>query len=351
MSRKSKASSQPAYESLFFSRTSDFLSLYLERQAGRSHYTKKSYKAGLSSFYDYIVDIRGLSPTQFQYSQCSYQFVLEYSQYLQEELHRKNSTVNSKLAAIKAYLEYSSDCDASVISVYIAVCRVPFLVVPKVQMPIIQNKDLAGFLDSPDHTRIGNRDRFILILLFDSAIRVSELVRITLGDIIEDNGSYSILIHGKGRKERCIVLSEKTGKHMEGYLKIYHSDYQDKASRPLFYTVTHGIVSNMSVRNVERILNKYGAKARQETPSIPASVSPHTVRRSRATSLYRDGVPLEQVSALLGHSQIETTRTHYASPSPEQMKAAVEKGSNKVPEQKPEWLGHTDDLKRKFGLV
>ena len=323
MSKKSKASSQPAYESLFFSRTSDFLSIYLERQAGRSHYTKKAYKAGLSSFYDYVVDIRRLSPMQFQYSQCSYQFVLEYS----------------------------SDCDASVISVYIAVCRVPFLVIPKVQMPIIQNNDLAGFLDSPDHTRIGNRDRFILILMFDSAIRVSELVRITLGDIIEDNGSYSVLIHGKGRKERCIILSERTGKHMEVYLKTYHNDHQTKASRPLFYTVTHGVVSNMSVRNVERILNKYGAKARQDIPSIPASVSPHTIRRSRATSLYRDGVPLEQVSALLGHSQIETTRTHYASPSPEQMKAAVEKGSDKVPEQKPEWLGHTDDLKRKFGLV
>ena len=74
------------------------------------------------------------------------------------------------------------------------------------------------------------------------------------------------------------------------------------------------------------------------------------MRRSRATSLYRDGVPIEQVSALLGHSQIETMRSHYASPSPEQMKAAVEKGSMQEPEQKPEWIGHTEEIKRKFGL-
>ena len=40
-----------------------------------------------------------------------------------------------------------------------------------------------------------------------------------------------------------------------------------------------------------------------------------------------------------------------ASPSPEQMKAAVEKGSNKEPAQQPEWIGHMDDLKRKFGLA
>ena len=351
MSRKSKVSPQPAYESLFFSRTADFLNIYLVRQAGRSHYTRKSYKTGLASFYDYIVEVRGIPPMQYQFSQCSYQLILEYSQYLQEELHRKSSTVNSKLAAIKTYLEYVADCDAAVISVYVSVSRVPFLTVPKVQMPIIQSKDLAGFLDSPEHTRIGNRDRFILILLFDSAIRVSELVSITLGDIVVDNGNYSILIHGKGRKERCIVLSEKTGKHMDGYLNSYHSDSRDTASRPLFYTVIHGAVSAMSVRNVERILNKYGAKAHQDTPSIPDSVSPHTVRRSHATSLYRDGVPLEQVSALIGHSQIETTRSYYASPSPEQMKIAVEKGSNREPDQQPEWLGHTDDIKRKFGLA
>lgn len=351
MSKKSKASVQPPYENLFFSRTAEFLNIYLERQAGRSHYTKKTYKTGLASFYDYIVDVRGISPMQFQYSQCSYQLILEYSQYLQEKLHRKNSTVNSKLSAVKTYLEYSSDCDAAIISVYVSVCRLPLLTVPKVQMPIIQNKDLACFLDSPDHTWIGNRDRFLLILLFDSAIRVSELVKISLGDIFKDNSSYVVQIHGKGRKERCIFLSEKTGKHMEEYLKSYHKDHQDEPMRPLFYTTTHGVISAMSVRNVERILNKYGTKARQDAPGIPNTVSPHTVRRSRATSLYRDGIPLEQVSALLGHSQIETTRSYYASPSPEQMKAAVEKGSSKVPDQQPEWPGHTVDLKKKFGLA
>lgn len=349
MNRKSEFSERPTYETLFFSRTNDFLNVYLERQAGRSKYTKKSYKAGLSSFYDYIVVTLNISVMQFQFSQCSYQLVLGYSQHLLETLQHKSSTVNSRLAAIRAYLEYASDCDAAIISVYMAVCRVPQLTVPKVQMPIIQSKDLPMFLNIPEHTRIGNRDRFILILLFDSAIRVSELVSITLGDIVTNGRSYSVLIHGKGRKERCITLSEKASMHMKGYLHVYHSD-DAEASRPLIYTLTHGNLAAMSVRNVERILNKYGSVAKQSMSDIPASVSPHTVRRSRATALYRDGVPLEQVSALLGHSQIETTRSHYAFPSPEQLKTAVEKGSNKEPEQQAEWLGHTEVLKRKFGL-
>jgi site-specific recombinase XerD len=190
----------------------------------------------------------------------------------------------------------------------------------------------------------------MLILLFDSAVRVSELVSITLGDIVEDNGVYTILIHGKGRKERCIVLSDKAGSHMKAYLKAYHAD-SAAAARPLFYTSIHGNISSMSVRNVERILKKYGTIARQNTSEIPETVSPHTLRRSRATTLYRDGVPIEQVSALLGHSQIETTRSHYASSSPEQMKAVVEKGSQNEPDRQQEWIGHTDEIKRRFGLV
>ena len=145
MNKKTKESSSPPYESLFFSRTTDFLDKYLRHQAGKSPYTRKTYKAGLSSFYDYITGVLQISPMSFQFSECSYQLVLGYSQYLQETKQRKNSTINSKIASIKAYLEYASNCDAAVISVYVAISRVPLLTVPKVQMPIIQSGDLAGF--------------------------------------------------------------------------------------------------------------------------------------------------------------------------------------------------------------
>lgn len=51
----------------------------------------------------------------------------------------------------------------------------------------------------------------ILILLFDTAVRVSELTAVTLGDILLDVESPVILIHGKGRKERSLTLSVQAG--------------------------------------------------------------------------------------------------------------------------------------------
>ena len=59
---------------------------------------------------------------------------------------------------------------------------------------------------------------------------------------------------------------------------------------------------------------------------------------------------MEQVAALLGHADIETTRTHYAKPSKEQMQESMKKGIQHEPANK-EWVGNTDEIKRKFGLL
>ena len=131
-------------------------------------------------------------------------------------------------------------------------------------------------------------------------------------------------------------------------LEAYHGGNRDP-STPLVYTVTHGAVHPMSERNVERIVSKYGDVARKEHPGIPKTY-PHMVRRTRATTLYRDDVPIEQVSTLLGHQQIETTRSHYAYPSPEQLREAVKRGGGLEPNAEREWVGHEEEIKRKFGL-
>jgi len=342
----SKAS--PPFNKLFFSKTMDYLEVYLPRQASRSLYTKKAYKRSLSCFYDYIIKVLGFSPTSFHYAECTYKLVLGFSQYMQENLHYVPSTVNQRLAAVKSYLKYVSDGDISLLQVYLSVKKVPELSVPKVQRPIIEKEDLPAFLNSPDCSRIGNRDRMILILLFDIAIRVSELILITLGDILIDMDNYVILIHGKGRKERTIALSDRAAAHLKSYINAYHKDRTDP-SRPLFFTIIHGKINHMSIRNVERIVNKYGEAARMSNPRIPKSTYPHLVRRTRATGLYRDGVPLEIVSVLLGHSNSETTKL-YTSPSVEQLREAMKKGQDNEPSETPLWEGHVDELKKKFGL-
>lgn len=338
----------PEYGKLFFSKTYDFLEVYLVRQAGRSEHTRKSYKRGLGALYDHVTGALEIEPMLFTFAMCTYDLLLGWSQRMQED-GLANGTVNSRLAAVRAYLRYAADGDPSLISAWLASRKVPTLPTPKRQRPIIEATDLPAFLDAPERTRFGNRDRFILVMLFDTAMRAAELVGVTLGDLVMPNGApTSVLVHGKGRKERRIGLSSRADAHLRAYLDVYHADRQDP-STPLVYTVIHGEIHAMSVRNIERIVAKYGDVARSDHPNIPHTY-PHLVRRTRATTLYRDGTPIEQVSTLLGHQQIETTRSHYAYPSPEQLREAVERGSGQEPGVEREWLGHEDEIKRKFGL-
>src|SRR5659263_591630 len=82
----------------------------------------------------------------------------------------------------------------------------------------------------------------------------------------------------------------------------------------LFYTIIHGKMNRMSERNVERIVKKYADLVRKENREIPDSCYPHMLRRTRAAGLYRDGVPLEMISAILGHSSSETTKSTLSHP-------------------------------------
>lgn len=344
MSKKRTEGDNP----LFFSETFSFLHIFLPKQMNKSPKTITSYSCGLNTFFDYIAEYKKISPMQFRFSDCTYGFVLDYMQYLQGQLNNSPSTVNARLAAIRSYLAYVSDGNIALTSIYLSIRRIETLTVPKPQRPIVEPDDLKVLLDIPKYTRIGNRDRFILILLYDAAVRVSELIEIRLGDISEYNTSYMILIHGKGRSERYIILSEKAAEHMKGYLAVYHKKNSDPKT-PLLYTKIHDEIKPMSARNVERITAKYGKLAKEQCPNIPDRVHPHMFRRTRGTTMYRDGVPIEQVSALLGHKQIETTRTYYSRPSPEQIRESINKATVAEPECK-EWLNGIDKMKMKFGL-
>lgn len=337
------------FENLFFSKTYEYLHIYLTKQAGRSINTAEAYTEGLSRFFDFIVNVKNIEPMKFTFADCTYSLVLEFMEYLRDTLRHSPSTINSRVSAIRSYLGYVSDNNIELTSIYLSICRLPTLSVPKSVRPIIEKEDLNTYLDMPKNTRIGNRDRFILILLFDSAVRVSELIGIRLGDITKHDEYYVISVHGKGRKERLVYLSDKASAHMERYLLTFHSESNDP-NRPLIYTKAHGQINHMSVRNVERITEKYGKLAKEKQPNLPDNIHPHMLRRTRGTTMYRDGIPLEQISAMLGHSYIETTRTHYASPSPEQLRESMNKAIEAEPDESKEWLDHIDDMKKKFGL-
>lgn len=99
---------------------------------------------------------------------------------------------------------------------------------------------------------------------------------------------------------------------------------------------------------MERIVNKYAEMIRYEHPNLPQKLYPHMLRRTRACGLYQNGVELELVSRILGHTSTQTTRI-YASPSIEMLKAAMENTGDEISET-AEWLDDEEELARICGI-
>ena len=334
-------------EKLFFSRTLDFLGSFLVIQCNKSEKTRESYRDALTVFKRYV-EATGKTIMSFCYADCTYGFLLDYKGYLAKELNYGPASINQRLSAIKAYVKYSYGCDTSLLQTYISVTAVPLSSVPKVARETLGEEEIARLLEQPPATKKGLRDTLIMSLLFDTAIRLDELVRLTTSDIFSKNGYTYLLIHGKGNKERTVSLDGNTAALLEKYLKMYHPEERNIV-RPLIYTVIKGNEKPMSHRNVQKMIKKYAAQVSESGKPIP-SVHPHLFRRSRATNLYQNGTPIEIVSRFLGHSSVETTKDHYAHPSVEQMRKAIDAGDKPAIKEKPLWEGHEDELAKMCGL-
>lgn len=170
------------------------------------------------------------------------------------------------------------------------------------------------------------RTMCIIELLLSTWCRVSELVQIKLKEISED--MESVLIHGKGSKERTCYINARA----KIYLKRYLDARKDK-NEYLFPECR--IKVNMQEETFAGQCHKYGVKQREwwtvpdmigeghvDKSSIEAiirkvgkkagveKVHPHRFRRTGATLALRRGMPIEQVSKLLGHESIETTQIY-----------------------------------------
>lgn len=333
-------------KALFFSKTNDFLNLYLPRQAMKSDNTINTYRDGLTVFRKYLTEVKNISIRKFKFEECTHDFLLDYMAYLKDK-GCAAGTCNNRLAAIRAYLWYVADGEISMQSIALGASKVPFIKGPQKVKETINPDDLAALLSAPsDKTKTGIRDRTILILLYDSAIRVSELRELKIDSLKLNESIPYIRVRGKGDKERIVSITDKTVEHLKRYIKIYH--LEKDSDHPLFYTVIKGHISAMSTGNVERILNKYAEMIRPEHPDLPQKLYPHMLRRTRACGLYQSGVELELVSRILGHTSTQTTRI-YASPSIEMLKAAMESNSVEISET-AEWLDSEEELARICGI-
>ena len=334
---------------LFFEYVGEFLLVFLPKQIGRSNNTIRSYKHGLNIFRNYMTREKGIRLALLSFSMITRESILTYLQWLMETQGCCAATRNQRLACLKTFLKFVADKDISLSPVYLAIDKIPMIQCSKPRISWISENALTEILKQPKNTKLGKRDRFFMILLYDTGARLSEILNLRLKDIDMTAIEPFVKLTGKGNKTRIVPLMDKTVKHLDDYLNTFHAD-RNNIEAPLFYTTIKGVVSNMSPDNVERFMRKYGNEARKICSQVPKNLHPHLFRHSRASHLYRAGVPLSVISRFLGHSDLNTTDI-YASADVEMMRESLIKVQTQQNcEIAPVWEGNDEIIARLCGL-
>lgn len=146
------------------------------------------------------------------------------------------------------------------------------------------------------------RDKAIILCLYTSGCRVSEMAGMLLKDLRAD--CTSIIVMGKGRKERRVFFSKEAAGALKEYLAVRKKAIpaERKGINHIFISKKGG---NLSVRGIQYIISCYS-----KLQNNGKSFSPHSLRHSYATALVTKGADIRLVQELLGHASVSTTQRY-----------------------------------------
>ena len=163
------------------------------------------------------------------------------------------------------------------------------------------------------HKQTRVRDLALLSLLLGTGIRVSECVGLNLDDI--DLEACGARVYRKGGKEAIVYFSDEVRDTLEAYIqKRKETEALPGHEEALFLSLQK---KRLSVRSVENLVKKY---SRLITPL--KKITPHKLRSTYGTNLYKETGDIYLVASVLGHSDVNTTRKHYAAQEDERRRSA-----------------------------
>jgi site-specific recombinase XerD len=299
----------------------DWLKNYLPGARCSSANTITSYRAALNALIDYFVQARGVPINQIRVEDITPAALSGFVDWLAQTRRLNAQSIRTRTAAVRSFVAYCALIDASLSPLESSLGKVKLPRRDAQQPTDMTTKALAAILAVIDTgTRAGARDHLAIVLLFEAGLRVQELVDLRLGDINTEDGGAILTVHGKGGKIRTVATSQKTGDYLRRYIADHHAGNPPRT--PLLFTIHAGQPTKMSVDTPQKSIKRYADQARENSPDIPASVHPHSLRHLRATTLYRRGVPLSVIARILGHASVNTTQI-YATPDMEMMRAAL----------------------------
>ena len=301
--------------------------------------TRLGYVRDLTLFFHFLTaeisefgDKAVISLTDEDIGRITGQHVALYAQYLslyvndqERELVNHELAKMRKLASLRSYFQFMFKSERIQANV------AQLIDLPKIhEKPILRLEidEVARMLDAAqsgealssrqktwhEHTR--TRDLAILTLFLGTGIRVSECVGLNLEDI--DFSINSFLVTRKGGAQVILYFSDEVAQALKDYIAL-RKDMNPLPGHEnaLFLSMQN---KRMGVRSVENMVKKYA----QIASPLKKRISPHKLRSTFGTNLYHETGDIYLVADVLGHSDVNTTRKHYAAMSDDRRRMAAQ---------------------------
>nr|WP_320013604.1 tyrosine-type recombinase/integrase [uncultured Desulfobacter sp.] len=321
-----------------------FFSHYLPVQKGLSANTILAYRDAVKLLLCYVADTVKIPVDKLAVKDVTENMVLDFLDECEQKRGCTPRTRNARLAAIRSLFNYMARKEPMLIVHCGQIRSIPLKRAEHKMVGYLDEKEMQVVLNAVDvNSRTGVRDKALLMLMYNTGARVSEIVALELDDLRFDD-SAQIRLHGKGGKERSCPIWPETATVLKNYL--HQRALKQIDAQCVFLNANGAPITRFGIRYITR---KYGAQAGQFDKRAKP-VNPHTIRHTSAMHLLRSGNDINMISYWLGHANLNTTNIYVEIDMEMKRKMIDRAGAPKIvkkaPWQKPNVLQWLDRLSK-----
>jgi site-specific recombinase XerD len=245
------------------------------------------------------------SPAKITLADITPELIIGFLDHLERERHNSVRSRNARLAALRSFLKFAAHRDVSSLKVIEHALDVPAKRFERPMLGYLSREEMLAVIGTPGATWTSQRDHALLLLLYNTGARVSEMVGVKVGEVVLDEGAACVHLHGKGRKQRSVPLWRSTVKAIRAWLR---RNPHYKSDSPLLPNRDGRPMSRWNVTQRLDIAVRVAAKSRPDLATRP--ISPHLVRHTTAMHLLQAGVDISVIALWLGHESPATTHQY-----------------------------------------
>lgn len=281
-----------------------FFCEHLLQQRDVSPRTVSAYRDTFRLLLGFLQQDCGKRPDQLSLHDLSAKRVLAFLQHLEKDRGNCVRTRNCRLAALRCFFHFAGASGRPELIAHVQqIMAIPVKRFTRPLLGFLSVNEIQAILKAPDDSWTGRRDHLLLLLLYNTGARVSEVLRIQVKDL-QRHECHAVHLQGKGRKQRMVPLWKETSRLIHAWLKL--TGFQSE--QPL---LPNRFGSFMTRSAVEQRLRLHVQAAAQHCPSLrDRRVSPHTIRHTTAMHLLQSGIAMPVIALWLGHEDPATTHQY-----------------------------------------